>query len=275
MARYRALLAYDGAAYQGFQRQAGDAPTVQAALEAILEQLCGSVSRLTAAGRTDAGVHAEGQVIAFDVDWPHGPQALQAALNAHLPEDLAVRALEEASGFHPRYDARSRTYRYQIVQARQRQPLLRQQAWWIAFPLRHEAMQQAAAALLGEQDFGAFGRAPHGENTVRTVYQSKWSVEAESERIRLIYRIEANAFLHHMVRRLVGTMVDVGRGKLAVEEFIAILRSGDRTLARRMAPAHGLVLESVRYTDGWPGQNAQFRERLTGGGETVGGNERS
>lgn len=275
MARYRALLAYDGEAYQGFQRQAGAAPTVQAALETALRQLCGEVRCLSAAGRTDAGVHAEAQVIAFDVDWPHSPRALQAAMNAHLPQDLALWALEEAPDFHPRYDARSRVYRYQIVQAAQRQPLLRRYAWWIATSLRFEAMQAAASALIGEHDFGAFGRAPRGENTVRIVYQSNWSAEERAERALLTYRIEANAFLHHMVRRLVGTMVEVGRGRLSVEEFIAILRSRDRTLARQMAPAHGLVLESVRYADGWPGQDARHEERLTGGGEAVGGNEKS
>jgi tRNA pseudouridine38-40 synthase len=246
--RYRATLAYDGSAYLGFQRQAGDSPTIQAALERAIVAVTGQEARVLGAGRTDAGVHASGQVIAFDVVWRHGAEALMRALNAALPDDIALLDIALAApDFHPRFDARSRVYRYVVYQSPQRHPLLRQHTWHVREALDGAALNTAAARLLGRHDFAAFGRPPQGENTVREVYRSVWTL-SEAERGRLwTYQIEANAFLQHMVRRIVGMLVTVGRGDLTVEGFEAVLRGADLAAARVLAPPQGLTLAAVRY----------------------------
>ncbi|MBK8134745.1 MAG: tRNA pseudouridine(38-40) synthase TruA [Anaerolineae bacterium] len=248
--RYRTTLAYDGSAYWGFQRQAGNAPTVQAAVEAAIFQITAEHSSVIAAGRTDTGVHATGQVIAFDLEgWQHGAAVLTKALNTALPDDISIRDTREAPGFHPRFDALSRRYAYTVLQADVRDPLLWKRAWWVEFPLDLAVMQSSAGLLLGTHDFATFGRPPQGTNTVRTVFDSRWT--AEPARVGTLYRyeVEANAFLQHQVRRMVGMLVDVGRGGLAVTDFELRFRSADLRQARRAAPPHGLILEAVRYRD--------------------------
>jgi tRNA pseudouridine38-40 synthase len=248
--RYRATLAYDGSAYWGFQRQAGDTPTVQAAVEAAIMKIAGEQSSVIGAGRTDTGVHATGQVIAFDLEgWRHGAAVLTKALNTALPDDISVRDIREASGFHPRYDALSRLYVYTVLCADVRDPLLRKRAWWIERPLDLAAMQQVAALLVGMHDFATFGQPPQGANTVRTVFLSQWTAHPAEYGGLFRYEVEANAFLHHQVRRMVGLMADVGRGWLSFSEFDARFRAADISQARRIAPPHGLILEAVRYRD--------------------------
>lgn len=248
MARYRATLAYDGTAYLGFQRQAGDTPTIQGALERALARISGQQVTVIGAGRTDSGVHARGQVIAFDVDWGHDDQSLLRAINAHLPADIALQAICQHEGFHPRFDALSRVYSYTIVQASQRQPLLRHNAWWIRQPLNLKAMQQAATLLVGEHDFATFGQPSQGTSTIRKVLVSEWQMIVEHGADRLIYKVEANAFLQHMVRRMVGALADVGRGALGVREFEALFHQRQLQQGRiSVAPPQGLVLELVRY----------------------------
>lgn len=241
--RVKATVAYDGSDFLGFQRQA-NGRTVQEVLEAALERITGRRVRVLAAGRTDAGVHAEGQVIAFDAYWRHGLPDLQRAMNAVLPPDTAVRELVEAApGFHPRYDARSRRYRYSVYNAPVRSPLARRTSLHVRGPLDLDAMEAATALLVGEHDFAAFGRPTQGDVTVRCVIEAGWVAELPW----LFFEIEANAFLFRMVRSIVGTLLQVGRGRLSPEQFRAILVSRDRSCAGQTVAAQGLCLMRVNY----------------------------
>jgi tRNA pseudouridine38-40 synthase len=253
--RYRATLAYDGTAYNGFQRQAEGIPTIQGAVEAAIAAVTGQTVTVIGAGRTDTGVHAEGQVIAFDVAWKHSGEALLNAVNAVLPDEIAMSDLASLGevvagdrGFHPRFDATARVYRYTVYPAPQRNPLLWHRAWHVRAALNVEAMQAAAALLLGEHDFGAFGLPPHGENTVRNIVRSEW----DQDGALLIYHVEANAFLQHMVRRIVGGLVTVGRGAMTVDAFDAMFRGGQIVAKIPLAPPGGLVLEQVKYAGRQP-----------------------
>ena len=251
--RYRALLAYDGANYLGFQRLAGDQPTIQGMVEAAIARVSGQRVTVLGAGRTDAGVHATGQIIAFDVAWKHEDDDLLRAINATLPDDIAVQRLERAEpGFHPRYDAISRTYQYFVYEAQIRQPMMARMSWWVRPPVHQrldvEAMNWAAAKLLGIHDFASFGNPPQGEKTVRQVFRSEWEIEVPTQGTRLIsYCIEANAFLYRMVRTVVATLVEVGLGRMSIEAFIEAFQARDRSRIVRLAPAHGLTLIEVKY----------------------------
>jgi tRNA pseudouridine38-40 synthase len=243
--RYRATIEYDGTQYYGFQRQRS-APTIQESIEQALASLAGEPVRITGAGRTDTGVHALGQVISFDLHWParHGVAALQRALNANLPEDIVVLQLTEApDGFHPRFDARQRTYHYLICNTPVRRPLCRKRCWHVSRPLDVDLMNQAAALLVGTHDFGTFGRPPKGENTIRQVYQAFWWRNGD----RLRFEITANAFLYRMVRSLVGSLKMVGAGGWTVEQFRDAFEAGQRAHSATAAPACGLYLVSVNY----------------------------
>ncbi len=242
--RVRAVVAYDGTDYRGWQRQT-NALTVQATLEAALAQVGQEAITVLAAGRTDAGVHAEGQVVTFETAWRHGVATLQRALNAVLPADVAVRDVTEAApDFHPRYDARSRHYRYTLYDAPVRCPLTRRYSLHVIAQLDVDAMQHAARVLIGEHDFAAFGR-PHkpGGATVRRMLLAEWGGELPW----LTFDIEANAFLYRMVRSIVGTLLQVGRGEMGVDEFAAVLASRQRSQAGMTAPPHGLCLMEVKY----------------------------
>lgn len=241
--RVRATVAYDGTDYRGFQRQA-DGPTVQEALEAALEHIAQARVKVLAAGRTDAGVHAEGQVIAFDIAWRHNLSDLERAMNAALPQDIAVRDLARVpASFHPRYDAHSRRYRYTVYNAPVRAPLARRTSLYVGKPLDVETMNRATRLLTGKHNFATFGRPFRSEKTVRCVIEAGWI----SNPPWLFFEIEANAFLFRMVRSIVGTLLCVGQGRLSVDEFAAILASRDRGRAGPTAPAHGLCLIQVKY----------------------------
>ena len=240
-------MAYDGTAYQGFQRQVAGTPTIQGAVEDAIAAITGQSATVIGAGRTDAGVHATGQVIAFDVTWRHSDAALLRAINANLPEDIALQDICQQAGFHPRFDAVRRLYRYHIISAARRQPLLRHRVWQVWNELDLNAMQAAAAILVGTHDFAAFGQPPQGDNTIREIMISEWMADRKPYGTLFVYQVEANAFLRHMVRRLVGTLVDVGRGVLSVSEFEDIFLSADLSRAKTIAPPQGLVLERVRY----------------------------
>ncbi|NLV75302.1 MAG: tRNA pseudouridine(38-40) synthase TruA [Chloroflexi bacterium] len=244
MPHYYAVLEYDGTDFAGFQLQTS-ARTVQGVIEAALARLAGEPVRIAGAGRTDAGVHARGQVISFDAAWRHPTSELQRALNALLPEDVAVRTLGEAhSGFHARYSALGRTYLYRIYTGSQRVPLERRYAWQIARELDLPAMQAAADGLIGESDCAAFGHDPRGgSSTVRCIRQAVWQREGQLVSLRL----SANAFLRGMVRRIVGNLVQVGLGELSVADFGALHHSGDLARSAAPAPACGLVFEAVQY----------------------------
>jgi tRNA pseudouridine38-40 synthase len=253
--RYRATLAYDGAGHNGFQRLSARLTSIQGTLELALEALFGQPVLVVGAGRTDAGVHASGQVVAFDVPetWQHGPKALQSALNANLPASMAIRTIAEADpAFNPRYDALSRTYHYRVYAASQREPLLERWAWRVASQFEPSLANQAAAHLLGQHDFASFGTPPRGEKgtTVRQVLQAQWQSSPPFEGVPLYcFRIEANAFLYHMVRRIVCLLVRVGTAQPnhTPADFRAILEAKNLALAKGLAPAHGLVLTEVKF----------------------------
>jgi tRNA pseudouridine38-40 synthase len=244
LARFRALVEYDGTNYFGFQRQKADQPTIQSALEQALSQIVRSSVNVSGSGRTDSGVHATGQVISFDSEWRHSVTDLQRALNANLPADIAILQLGIAEPtFHPRFDARRRAYEYNIYNAAVNSPLRRQRSWHVAKPLDRERMNQAAACLPGVHDFATFGQPPQGEVTVREVFAAHWEQREEF----LVFFIEANAFLYRMVRSIVGSLKTVGEGSWTVEQFEAALAARDRSRSGKVAPAQGLILVSVTY----------------------------
>jgi tRNA pseudouridine38-40 synthase len=198
-------------------------------------------------GRTDSGVHAVGQVIAFDVEWWHEDSELLRAINAVLPDAIALQDLMQQPGFHPRFDALSRCYAYTVINAAQRQPLWNGQAWHVWGKLDVEALNGTAALVVGEHDFGTFGSPPQGTSTIRQMLHSCWQVYPEPFGQRLVYEVEGNAFLYHMVRRMVGMQMDVARGLVTLQTFEAAFRAADLSLAGTIAPPQGLVFKTVRY----------------------------
>ena len=250
MARYVATLAYDGTAYYGFQRQQTHLPTIQLVVETSISTIARQNISIIGAGRTDTGVHAVGQVIAFDLDWKHTDTALLLAINSQLPADIALQRIWQQDGFHPRYDALSRQYVYTVACLTTRNPLLNRQAWQLfGDSLDIDVMQRAAEQLIGKHDFGAFGTPPQigSTNTVREVFLSQWVKVSSDFGDIYTYRICATAFLYHMVRRIVGTLVQVGRKKLTLDDFAAVVASRDIQNAKLLAPPQGLVFEAVRY----------------------------
>lgn len=244
--RLWAVIEYDGADFYGFQLQAHER-TVQGELERVVEAITGEKRRVNGAGRTDRGVHAQGQVIGFRITWRHSLGDLHRALNATLASDVAVRKVGAArEGFHPRFCAQSRTYRYTIWNQPWRSPLHRRTAWHVRRELDVERMVQASQCLQGTHDFASFGRPPGEDgdgNAVRTVLRADW----EERGPVLTFDIEANAFLYRMVRSIVGTLVRVGWRDLAVDEIHSMLEARDRSQIRLVAPAHGLCLMQVNY----------------------------
>jgi tRNA pseudouridine38-40 synthase len=241
-----AQVEYDGTEFQGFQVQA-QGRTVQGEIERTLEELTAVPTRIVGAGRTDSGVHARGQVIAFAARWQHGVADLHRALNAVLASDVSILRLASApEGFHPRFSAVAREYRYTVWTGTWRSPLAARYAHHVAAPLDLNAMQRAAECLVGWHDFATFGRPPQGENTRRRVRRAEWGQCGQF----LTFDIEANAFLYRMVRSLVGTLIWVGTGKLAAGAMEEMLSSTDRSLAAPPAPACGLCLMRVIYPEG-------------------------
>ncbi len=243
--RVALLLEYDGAAYGGSQLQR-NAPSIQGELERALAALIGAPVRAALAGRTDAGVHASGQVAAFTTAARHGPATYVRALNALLPPDIAVRAAAEVDeGFDPRRHAVRRLYRYCILAGSTRRPLWRRSAWHVPVSLDTTAMAQALAVLPGEHDFAAFGGLPGpGRSTIRRMERA-WLEQHQGEGIGVW--LEANAFLPHQVRRTVGALVEIGRGRLAPEVFAEWLAGPRAGRAGPAAPPQGLTLVSVAY----------------------------
>ena len=214
---------------------------MQGELERSLAEICGEPVRVTGAGRTDAGVHATGQVINFRTASALDGATMGRGVNALLPEDIAISAPEPAGeGFHARFSATGRTYEYRIRCAPQREPLERHREHWLPGPLDADAMQRAATMLVGRRDFGAFAA---GEGGVREVRRAGWTADGGLLR----FEITANAFLRGMVRGIVGTMIWIGRGKLRPDEIERITASRDRASAGPSAPARGLTLVAVEY----------------------------
>ncbi len=242
----RLTVEYEGTAYRGWQLQR-DGPTVQAVLEQALSTALRERVRVRGAGRTDAGVHACGQIAAVRVrEVPADLERLQKSLNALTPDDVAVRDITVVDdAFDPRRHARSRVYEYRIWNVAAPSPFWRRHAWHVPSQLDVAAMDEAARVLEGEHDFASF-RAADAEpvrSTVRRVLESSLRVDGRL----LVYRVEATAFLKHMVRNVIGTLVEVGRGERVAGTFRELLAVRDRTRAGATAPAHGLVLVNVRY----------------------------
>lgn len=246
MARYQVTLKYDGTAFHGMQRQANDR-TVQGEVEDALRQIGWSGSSILAAGRTDAGVHAAGQVIAFDLDWRHELDDLRNALNAVLAEDAAVVQVKPAADdFHPRYGALSRTYRYHIFSQPVRDPLRERFAWRVWPRPDLELLQVCARHFVGIHDFAAFGTPPKvNGTTIRQVFSAGWQLSADE----FVFEVCANAFLYHMVRRMVSLQVEVGQGRQTRELLISSLSGEQKEMVQGLAPAHGLFLTQVQYPE--------------------------
>lgn len=244
--RFRAIIAYDGTDFLGYQIQA-TGRTVQGEIEKRLEQVTQIRLRIDGAGRTDAGVHATGQVIAFTVAWKHTLDDLHRALNAVLPHDIVISDLSvTSSNFHPRFSALSRTYQYTIINQPWPDVLQQRYAYHVSQPLDIKMMSQAGQLLIGVHDFASFGKPPQGNNCIRQVTHADWSVSHN----RLIFTITANAFLYRMVRTIVETLVQVGLGRLTIDEVRNILEAKDLTQSAPPAPACGLCLVRVDYPAG-------------------------
>jgi tRNA pseudouridine38-40 synthase len=242
--RVRGLLEYLGTSWAGWQLQPGQ-PTIQGELERALSIILNTHVRVFASGRTDAGVHASGQVIAFDVPDGRDLLRLRRSVNALTDPSICVVELHETNAaFDPRRHALSRTYEYTIVNARPPSPFLLDRSWHVHPPLDVVRLGRLAAMVVGERDFTAFRAADcASESTQRFVSESVWLKDGDI----LTYRVSANAFLKQMVRTLVGSMVDVELGRLDEATFIAQLNGGSRTLSGRTAPSEGLALVRVDY----------------------------
>jgi tRNA pseudouridine38-40 synthase len=247
-------LAYDGTRLVGWQRQA-DGDSVQSVLENALARFEGRPVTVHGAGRTDAGVHALGQVASVEVTFAHDVSTLVRALNAQLPEDVRVLAVEEAApGFHARFSARAKSYRYCIRNGPLASPFERAFCWHVPQPLDLESMRQAAGRLVGRHDFSVFRSiGTDVPDSVRTLHLSSivestgvvdWLGDAGP---LLTYEVSGDGFLRHMVRAIVGTLVEVGRGWRDPAQMDDLLRSRDRARAGATAPAHGLFLVRVDY----------------------------
>ena len=244
MRHIRLLVEYDGTHLCGWQRQ-DNAPSVQQHLEEALARLLTHEARVIGASRTDAGVHARGQVASFRTERPIALHGIRRGLNTMLPESIAIReAIEVADDFHPRFSATGKHYRYTILARPDRSPRLRDRAWHVSDPLAIAAMHEGAQALVGEHDFSAFRAAGCAANTpVRRVE----SVAVTAEHELVVVDVCGNAFLRNMVRIIVGTLVEVGTGSRSPAQVAEIVASRDRVRAGITAPPQGLELVEVRY----------------------------
>jgi tRNA pseudouridine38-40 synthase len=247
-AKVRLVVAYDGTNFRGFAAQPSQ-PRVRTAggtLGAAIEKVLRHSVELTCAGRTDAGVHAWGQVVSFDAEPGTDPWRLQSALNSILGPEIVVRSADLVEpGFDARRAATARTYRYTIVNRTVPDPFFARYAWWVAEPLDRSRLRLAADVFVGEHDFAAFCRkGPEGSSTVRRVLTSRWRDDGDGV---LRFEIRANAFCWQMVRSIVGTLVEVGNAKRRPGDLLAVLRAGDRAAAGQLAPPQGLCLWDVEY----------------------------
>jgi tRNA pseudouridine38-40 synthase len=237
-------LTYDGTRFVGWQRQA-DGESIQGLLEEALARFEGAPVTVHGAGRTDAGVHALGQVASASVTFTHPAETIFRALNAQLPEDIRIVEIADAApGFHARFSARSKSYRYQIRAGTVGDPFTRAFVWQVPEPLNVGAMADAAAVLVGTHDFTAFQSVgTEVASTTRTIFRSDIR---ELDRM-CVYEVTADGFLRHMVRAIVGTLVEIGRGWRSVESMAQLVERGTRAQAGATAPPHGLFLVRVDY----------------------------
>ncbi len=252
--RLALIVEYEGTDFHGFQYQS-NVPSIQEELEKAIERVTGERVRIAGAGRTDAGVHAEGQVVAFDTVSTHSPETFVRALNFYLPDAIAVKAAYRvARGFDPRRDALSRRYRFTVLNSSVPAPLMRRTAVRITEPLDVRRMRGAARLLVGERDFKNFAGplAEECSSTVRHIYQA--SVRKVGDVVT--FDFEGSAFLPHQVRRMVGALVDVGRGKLLLSDFRTCISGEAGDIVAHSLPPHGLCLMGVTYSD-FPPNNGE------------------
>ncbi len=244
MPTFKITLEYDGTAYHGWQVQP-NLPTIQGTLEAVIKQVAQQPVNVTGAGRTDAGVHAMGQVAHFSTTARLSADEWLRALNGLLPPDIAVLSVEDVpESFHARFSAKSKLYRYRLLTRVHRSALGRDKILHYPYPLDLDAMEAAARPLIGQHDFTSFQGSPTDtENPVCAV--TKLTVDRFGDEV--IFEVEADRFLKQMVRNIVGTLLEVGRGKLQAGAVAGILAAKDRTKAGPTAPAHGLYLVKVDY----------------------------
>ncbi len=262
---WKLALAYDGTDFHGWQAQPGK-PTIQGELQAALGRVTGEAPLPQGSGRTDAGVHALAQVASFALQAPIPPENLQRALNRTLPESIRIaEAKTVRSTFHARHSAIAKTYEYRIFRGQICPPFLARYVYACPGPIDLEALAESARVFVGEHDFQSFaatdpdlttrelaaaensGSEPAFRPTIRTIFSSGWEQDYSQAGNLLIYRVRGNGFLHHMVRNLVGTMLDAARGHLRVQDLSAILAARSRPAAGPTAPARGLFLLSVDY----------------------------
>ncbi len=260
MSNWKIVLAYDGSEFRGWQVQPGLA-TVQGELQAALGRITGETPLPQGSGRTDAGVHALGQVASFALRAPIPPENLQRALNRTLPASIRVLEVRRMPAeFHARHAAVAKTYEYRILPgaAARCSPFVTRYVYACPWKLDRAALGEAAASFAGEHDFLSFAATDpdlatreaeeeETRSTVRTIFASAWEQRETDDGVLLVYRVRGNGFLHHMVRNLVGTMVEIGRGFWRADAIPAILAARDRSAAGPTAPARGLFLHSVEY----------------------------
>ncbi len=242
-------MAYDGTAYHGWQVQPG-LPTIQAEIERVVGQIEGAPVAVEGSGRTDAGVHALAQVAAFSLTNPIPDDNLLRAMNRLLPHDIRILSARQAPvTFHPRFDAIEKTYEYRIFRGRICPPFERRYVCHHPYPLNAQAMVETAPVFEGEHDFSSFAASDEkdrlGASKIRRLFSSRVVLESD----RIVYRVSGNGFLKHMVRNLVGTLLEAGRGNLDRDSVVARLKPGSGVRPCRTAPASGLFLVSVRYPD--------------------------
>lgn len=239
-------LSYDGTLYLGWQAS-NDGATIEATLRQILEKILQQPVSLQAASRTDAGVHAEGQVVNFFLEKERDLKQLYKSLNQLLPKDIRVTSIEVAENqFHSTLDAKGKEYHYKLTHSHVQLPFERHFAWHYPFPLNLKKMRLSTKFFIGKHDFCAFGNRtdPKPKGTIRTLYY----LDFTSNEREICFKVHGNHFLYKMVRNLVGTLVAIGAEKLSLQEAEKLIANKDRTLAGITAPAHGLLLKKVYYT---------------------------
>lgn len=251
MRNIRLKIQYEGTRYQGWQRQISSDNTIQGKLETLLSRMCDETIELTGSGRTDAGVHALGQVANFHTRSSLTLDEMKSYINKYLPEDIAVTEVSEASPrFHSRLNATGKCYRYLVNNTPVRDVFYRRYALEVAEPLDVEAMRQAARYLCGEHDFKSFTSSKKGKkSTVRRIDSIQICENADGRPGLLSFTFRGNGFLHHMVRIMMGTLLEIGSGERSKESIGELLKTGDRAGAGRLAAAKGLSLVEVFYTE--------------------------
>jgi tRNA pseudouridine38-40 synthase len=247
MKNFKLVIAYDGAKYKGWQKLGGEDAdkTVQGKIEAVLSKCYGRPIEINGASRTDAGVHAREQIANFKIKTDMHPLDVAAYLRAYLPEDIAIKNVQEMDlNFHARFQAKSKTYCYQIWATEVQDPFLRKYMWHIPQKLNVEAMNEAAQAFVGTHDFTTFTNAKSKKKSMERTIEK---VEVKKEGALLTIRVTGDGFLHNMVRKMVGMLVGVGQGELTTKQVMASIAAKDRGLNSPLAPSLGLFLEKVNY----------------------------